>query len=193
MVFTSFLFLKLFTMKKGFSILLLLVLCNFKVLAQNAYIQKETVLLAIPTYEVKLKNVSQQQQQYSNEIKQDRTNLQKKVNSLAGPYNPQAQEAFSQLKKRMKPTDTLKLNLLIEEDKALAKKEETYNAIIKEEYQNKIQPLLDKLNIIIDQYATKQKLDAIYVLEQIQPAIVYINPKRIITNDIIEIVKKEFK
>ena len=93
----------------------------------------------------------------------------------------------------MKPTDTLKLNLLLEEDKALAKKEETYNAIIKEEYQNKIQPLLDKLNIIIDQYASKQKLDAIYVLEQIQPAMVYINPKRIITNDIIEIVKKEFK
>lgn len=161
--------------------------------AQSGFIHRDSVLAAIPTYLSKVEAVAKMQQQYNTEIKDGRTALQQKLNSLVGPYNPQEQELFPVIKQRMKPMDTLQINLLLDEDKSLIKREETYKYMVNMEYMQKVQPILDKVNELITQYAINNKLDAVYIIEQLYPALTYINPKQIITEEIKILVQKEFK
>jgi hypothetical protein len=48
---------------------------------------------------------------------------------------------------------------------------------------------LDKVNQAISSYAKKNKLDGIYILENVSSAMAYINEDQIITQAIIDIVK----
>lgn len=89
----------------------------------------------------------------------------------------------------MNGMDTVKLNLLLDEEKSLKKKEESYNYMLNFTYRNEIQPILNRVNNAISSYAKKNKLDGVYILENISSTMAYINEDQIITQAIIDIVK----
>tara|TARA_Y100000385_G_scaffold253398_1_gene277520 strand:+ start:1567 stop:1938 length:372 start_codon:yes stop_codon:yes gene_type:complete len=117
--------------------------------------------------------------------------LQKKVSELLKPYQPAKNETIAGIKSRMNGMDTIKFNMLLDEEKTLKKKEESYNYMLNFTYNNEIQPIIDKVNDAISNYAKKNKLDGIYILENISPSLAYINEKRIITQAIIDSLKKQ--
>lgn len=166
---------------------------NTATYAQNAYISMDSVYAAVPHYKEKLQNLTETANRYREEITASRKGNQEQLNQLVGPYNPQSNEAFDQIKVRMKDTDALKLDLIIDEDNAITKKEESYNKIVQLEYDKAIKPDQDLVNEVIAAYAKSKKVDAIYSLEQLKPALQYVNPAKIITQDIIAALKKQLK
>ena len=160
--------------------------------AQNyGFIHRDSILKSVPNYIPKLQELSADQKKYAAEVKQGMQDLQSKVSELLKPYKPNKQESIVGIKARMNGMDTIKLNLLLDEEKSLKKKEESYNYMLNFTYNNEIQPIIDKVNDAISNYAKKNKLDGIYILENISPSLAYINEKRIITQVIIDILKKQ--
>ena len=160
--------------------------------AQNyGYIHRDSILKSVPNYLPKLKELSSDQKKYSEEVKQGMEDLQKKVSDLLRPYKPTKNESIVGIKARMNGMDTVRLNLLLDEEKSLKKKEESYNYMLNFTYKNEIQPILDKVNDAISNYAKKNKLDGIYILENMSNALAYINEDRVITQDIINIVRSK--
>jgi Skp family chaperone for outer membrane proteins len=161
--------------------------------AQIAYVSIDSVYAVVPNYKEKLQRLKETATTYREEIAKSRKLNQEKLNQLVGPYNAQTNEAFDKIKLRMKDTDALQLDLLIDEDNAVTKKEEYYNKIIQLEYDKEIKPKVEMVNLVISNYAKSKKLDAIYILEQLKPALQYLNPEKNITQAIIAAIKKERK
>ena len=110
--------------------------------AQNfGYIHRDSILKSVPNYLPKLQELSDNQKKYSAEISQGMENLQQKVSKLLQPYKPTEKENLVGIKARMNPIDTVKLNLLLDEEKSLKKKEESYNYMLNFTYKNEIQPI----------------------------------------------------
>ena len=173
-------------------VLLLLFIAASNVNAQNyGYIHRDSILKSVPNYLPKLRELSSDQKKYSAEVKQGMDDLQRKVSDLLKPYKPVAKESILGIKSRMSGMDTVKLNLLLDEEKSLKKKEESYNYMLNFTYKSEIQPILDKVNDAINSYAKKNKLDGIYILENMSNALAYINEERIVTQDIINIVRSK--
>ena len=160
--------------------------------AQNyGYIHRDSILKSVPNYLPKLQELSSDQKKYSAEVKQGMDDLQRRVSDLLKPYKPVAKESISGIKSRMSDMDTIKLNLLLDEEKSLKKKEESYNYMLNFTYKNEIQPILDKVNDAINNYAKKNKLDGVYILENMSNTLAYINEDRVITQDIINVVRNK--
>ena len=169
---------------------MLFVLSISSLSAQNAYVTIDSIYAAIPGYNVKLESVTAAAKAYQAEITESRKLNQQKLNSLIGPYNPQTNESFDNIKLRMSEKDVLQMQLLVDEDKAISKKEESYDKIVRLEYGKSIQPDIDRVNAIIAKYVKSKKLEAVYILEQIKPALVFVNPEKVITKEIITLLEK---
>ena len=89
----------------------------------------------------------------------------------------------------MNVNDVSKLELILEEDKFIEKKVKNYELLLSTEYKTLVQPILDKVNSAISTYATKNKLDAVYILEQMRPALAYMNKNKDVTQVIIQALK----
>jgi Skp family chaperone for outer membrane proteins len=114
-----------------FMSILLFLLTASTVSAQNyGFIHRDSILKSAPNYIPKLQELSANQKKYSAEIKQGMEDLQSKVSELLKPYKPNEQESIVGIKARMNGLDTVKLNLLLDEEKSLKKKEESYNYML---------------------------------------------------------------
>jgi Skp family chaperone for outer membrane proteins len=58
-------------------------------------------------------------------------------------------------------------------------------------YRNEIQPIVNRVNTAITNYAKKNKLDGVYILENISSSLAYINKERIVTQAIISSLQKQ--
>ena len=57
-------------------------------------------------------------------------------------------------------------------------------------YDSDVQPLINKVTMSIEQYAKLNKIDVVYVIEQLSPAIAYIDKRKNITRKIIAKIEK---
>ncbi len=176
---------------KSILIMLLLASTVQLVQAQNAYVHQNQILAAMQNYQADYVQWDSIRQLYSKDMQVQRNVLQTKLNRLLRPYKPKQNENFLKVKQRMQPTDTLKLNVILDDDRALTQKEKSYQQIVTLEYKKRVQPYIDALNKVMASYAKKKKLNAIYILDQLSPALAYVNPSQVITHDIISLIKKE--
>lgn len=169
------------------------ILILFQVLsAQNfAYVNKDSLLLSIPNYQIKLKSLNETKENFVQELQKNKTELQNKTTSLFSLYNPQTSEDTETIKKRMSKQDLAKLDLLTEESKLIQKKEDTYNDILNTQYNKEIRPLLNQIDEIIKNYSQKNKIDIVYSISDIASSLVYINQDKNITNKIIKEIKNK--
>jgi Skp family chaperone for outer membrane proteins len=100
-------------------------------------------------------------------------------------------ELIEALKSRMTALDVEKLSILQEDDKALSNKYASYNKLLEKQHKQDIQPYLDKVNAAIADYARSNKIDYVWIVDQLKPALAYINQGKDITSTIVGIVNKK--
>jgi Skp family chaperone for outer membrane proteins len=173
-------------------ILIICALASMRVSAQQiAYVYTDSVLLSYPRYATNVLRLDSMKQQYQKELEKDKIQLQERADKLLKPYNKADNETLDMLKKRMAPTDSVKLSDLLEENTMLQNKTKRYDNLLKSLYAQDIQPILDQATKVIADYAVKNNLTAIYSMEQVRTTLVYIDKKRDVTKPIVELMKKK--
>ena len=156
----------------------------------NAYIRRDTLLNVLPGYTSKVKSFDSLKTAFSEELKIDQQKLEQKVNALFTSYSPKSNETTAELIARLSPVDASRYALLQKESTLLEDRSKSYNEILQMNYSQNVQPLLAKLNKTIEQYAVKNRLDMVFILEDIAPALAYINKGKDITDSIILLFNK---
>lgn len=158
--------------------------------AQNhAYVRRDTLLGLLPGYMAELRVLDSLQARFTEELDTERKKLDKKMTVLLAPYHPAPGETPESLAKRLSPTDAARHKLLAKEWELLHEKREHYTSILNERYRHSIQPLLNRLNSSIGRYAEQKNYDMVFILEDIEPALAYINTDRDITSAIIPLIQ----
>jgi Skp family chaperone for outer membrane proteins len=171
-------------------ILLVLVLLSAHVFSQRtAYLYTDSVLLSLPDYKVKMVKLDSVRQNYTKEINVGIADVQSRYEILAATYAPKKNETIQELKKRMSVSDTLRVGLLEKEALQWQEKRAIYDKLIQTQYNQEIQPLLNKVNGVITDYAKANGLSAVYSYEQLRNILIYIDPKQNITGVIVRKLK----
>jgi Skp family chaperone for outer membrane proteins len=158
--------------------------------SQNfAYIKQADVLKALPNYENNIKKADSLKKNFEAEFKISNDAFGTKLNEILKKYNVKENETIETIEARMSELDKAKLDVLKKEEELLRKTEENYNLQLNEFYKNNIQNLLDKLNVEIEKYAKTNKIDAVYIYENLRTALAYIEAKKDITAEIIKRIK----
>jgi Skp family chaperone for outer membrane proteins len=169
---------------------LVVFLANGLLFAQKiAYVQETKILYSLKEYQKQVKEIDSLSKQYKNQIAIKTTESNNKFDKLLAGYKFEQNETIESIKSKMKPADVKKLEALqseLAEIDSQGKKHENELSLI---YKTKIQPKLDSVNKVIEDYAKKNKIDVIYKLENIGSALAYVNKKLEITDEIIKQLK----
>lgn len=174
------------------SLLLIMCLCFFQALWSNpfAYVYRDSILAALPGYGQSIQRIDSLKQVYESELDQTQKQLQQKFSALLSGYSPISNEPLESIRQRMSTVDSLSLNLLLDEDKALQMKSKSYENIVRFVFERDVQPVLDRVNNTIAEYAVQQKIGMVYILEEINQSLAYIDRRRNITQIIIYRLKE---
>ena len=175
--------------KKVFTILTGILFLTHANAQNTVYVNRDSILVSVQEYTIKLNSIEKMKEAYALEIKESNNNLTQKFNDLLSSYNIQQNEDVNSIKSRMKSSDTIRLNILLNEEKSLNAKEKSYHDLLVSEYQKDVQPILNKIDNAISNYAIKNKIDFIYDINTMSPALVYVNRKKNVTKQIIAEVK----
>lgn len=175
-------------------ILVVLLIVPFVLIAQKtnvvkatpiAYIEQSKILKSLKGFEQNSQEVDSLKQVYTQEIQESTKKLEEKISLLLAPYQLKEKETVEAVKAKLKDNDLAKFELYIQESELIDKTTKNYDLSLKTLYDQKIQPLIDKLNKTIEEYAKANKIAVIYTLENIGPALAYIDKEINITNEII--------
>ncbi len=173
-------------------ILLMCVLSSTLTFGQKvAYVYSDSILLSVPGYAKNLQKLDSIRQSFVKDIETSQKALQERYDKLVKPYIPKETETLPLLKKRMAPADTLGLNLILDDSKQLQNKQQTYDRILQANQNKDIQPILDRVKLAVIEYAQDNGLSAVYSMEQIQQALVYVDLRQNITQAVIGRLKKK--
>lgn len=171
---------------------IVLVLCPVVVFGQKiAYIHADSVLQAMPQYRIQEAKLDSVRVAYSKEVDAGTADVQKRYETLVTPYTPKSDETLPVLKQRMSASDTLRLALLQKDATQWQEKRAAYEKMLQTQYTIDVQPLLDKVNGLVADYAKANGLSAVYGFEQLRNLLVYIDPKLNITGIIIRKLKQK--
>ncbi len=169
-----------------------IVLCNVISNAQTniVYMYRDSILAVAPGYIPAIKKVDSLKTVYNNEIQTATQQWQGKIDNLLSPYKPTKEETLEAIKKRMSSTDTTQLSLLLKENTFITEKTKTYNQLYQQAFAKEVQSILNKVDTIISNYAMANKIDFVYMMEELERSIAYMNKKKNITQAIIKEVVK---
>lgn len=177
-------------MKKSF--LLILLMFPLFMYGQNvAYVYADSILISVSGYGKNVMKIDSMRQTMKQELDASQASLQQQYDRLIKPYVAKETETLAALKKRMSAVDTLSLNLIIDDNKQLQAKKQTYDRILQTSYNKDVQPILDKVNNEIAGFARQNKITMVMVVEQMKQALAYIDPKQNITGLIIQKLKEK--
>ncbi|KXH83510.1 OmpH family outer membrane protein [Chryseobacterium kwangjuense] len=162
--------------------------------AQNiAFANRTEILKSIPKYEESLKSIEEQNQKYSEEIKSLQEKLNENLKELTKGYSLEGVSDINQLKSILKDSDSLKFNLILQEKEFVEKKQEAYNNLLQSDYNRTIVPILDKVDVVINNFAIRKKYIAIYDFNTTSGDLIYLDKSKDVTKEIIAEVKTNFK
>lgn len=158
----------------------------------TAFISKEKLYPALKGFNAKKASLDTLRLKLSREIQEEELALQKKFESITGPYTPKQNESVENLQIRMSKTDAEKLRLLQDEQKLHESRIKSYNNQISEQYNHDLKAYIDAAAREIEAYAKKNKIDMIWYLEDVKQVLPYYNASRDITPIIAAQVNKTF-
>lgn len=181
---------------KNIKILSILILFPLVMVAQKnkpqesiAYIEETVILKAAVGFEKNTKEIDSLKTVYTKEIQESQSQLNTKLEALLKPYNFSKEMSLDEVKNKLKDTDKEKLELFLKENELLSKTGENYNMALKNKYDQKVQPILTKINTAIETYAKANGIKVVYTLEKIRPALAYIDKGVNITEEIVKAIK----
>ena len=158
-----------------------------------AYVEEKVLLKALVGYEKNTKSLDSLKQVYSQETANAKKELEKKVAALLAPYGFSSYESVAAIQAKLKPADAEKLALYTKEGELLAKVNANYQLVLQTIYEQKVQPLLDKLNNILANYAKANDIKMIYTFEKIAPSLAYLDKGLDITPEILQLLQDNNK
>lgn len=159
--------------------------------AQNmAFLSKEKLFPMLKGYTAKQAAADTLRVQLSREIQKQQDDLQKKFRELIKSYNPKESETTETIVKRFNSMDQEKFKLLQEEQKLQDTRIKSFNKQLDDLYSRDIKPYLVQMETALQQYAQKNKVDAVWYLEEAGQALPYYNKSRDITAIIADAVNK---
>lgn len=175
------------------SMLFILLCMPLVTLSQNnlqmAYVEENRLLENLDGYAEQIQSLDSLKQAYAKDVKEKNEKLTLKVQTLLANYDLEENESIESIETKLNETDKDKFSLYIEENELMGKVSENYNKMLVTKYEQTVQPLLKKLNNIIDVYAKKNKINIVHKLESLNVA--YINEDMNITEDILKLLEKE--
>ncbi len=183
-------------LKKYF--LIILVILPFALMAQKskskinsqiAYVEQNIILSNLKGYGVYTKEIDSLKQVFAKEIQESTAQLNEKMNTLLKNYQLNQNESIEQIKSKLKENDLSKFELYLKENELIEKSKINYELMLKATYDQKVQPLLNRVNQTIENYATSHGFLIVLTLENMSPAIAYINKGINITNEINALLK----
>jgi Skp family chaperone for outer membrane proteins len=154
-----------------------------------AYIEQNIVLKSAQGYEKNIKEIDSLKKVYSTELKSSIEKLNLNLDNLLKPYSFKSDETLDVIKSKLKPTDLEKLELYLKEKELIDKSQKNYDLVLKTQYEQKIMPIINKINKVIEEYVKANNIKIIYNLENISQSLVYIDKNINITEDIIKLSK----
>lgn len=172
-------------------IILLVAFISFGMLSAQkvAYVQENKILKTISGYETEVKEIDSLTNVYKNEISLKSKENNEKIKKTLSAYKFGEKESLESIKAKLKPADLKKLEQFQKEIEDLDKKGKEYEEKLTGMYKSKVQPKLDKVNKVLEDYSKKNKIDMIYKLENIGSALAYVNNQLDITEEIIKALK----
>jgi len=152
-----------------------------------AYIEQTRVLHSIQGYEESLREIDSLRTMYSLEVKESVEKLQNKINILLEPYQFKQAETIEDMKSKLKGNDIQLFEMYMQESDFITKATKNYELMLQTIYNQKIKPINDKVNKVIEDFAQSQNLSIIYNVESLSTT-VYINQEINITNQIIKLL-----
>jgi Skp family chaperone for outer membrane proteins len=156
---------------------------------KTAFIYESKLLKATPGYEQAIAQMDTLKAQMQKEFQTAQALLNNKVNNLVTPYNFDNETTLEQLQAKLSETDKKKFALLQEESQLLEKQAKAKEEEYQEAYQQKVGTILTKINTTVKDYCKKNKIEILYKLDQLQPAIAYYEENKDITETLIKIIK----
>lgn len=170
-------------------LIFLLLVTSITVTSQNfAYIERDSILNSQPAYKINLTAIDSLKQVYVKQVQEERNNWNSAITAVLSTYNVQENENIDTVKERMNDVDKSKLELLLDEEKLLTKKAKNFDLQLQTKYNETVQPIINKINSTIENYAKKEKIDVVYTIEELSPALAYINKSKNITTAIIKLL-----
>lgn len=157
---------------------------------QQAHIYRDSIYMQLKGYAEKSKALDSIKQSYAKEIQEQQIKTQEKYLALAKSYQAKNTETLEQLKARMNATDLEKLSLIEQETKFLDTRIKSYNKLLDEQYKKDIEPYITKINTAITTYATKNKIEYVWIMEEQAGRLAYSAKKNNITKAIINLINK---
>lgn len=156
---------------------------------KNAYIEQTELLKSLKGYEENVKLVDSTKKVYSQEIQDVQKKLNEKFQALIKNYNVTDKDTNETLKAKLSEIDKSKFELYQEESKLIEKSTKNYDLMLQTLFNEKVQPLLDKLNKSIENYAKTNKIEMVFILENFGSALAYIDKSKNITEEIKKMLK----
>lgn len=154
-----------------------------------AYIEQNKILKSLEGFEKNTKEVDSLKQLYTKEIQESTNQLTEKINTLLKPYQVSDKETIETIKAKLKENDLVKFELYVKENDLIEKSKKNYDLMIKTMFEQKVQTLLNKVNATIEAYAKSNKIVVVYILENLSPALAYIDKGIDITDEINALLK----
>lgn len=160
-------------------------------IAQRVCFVNETKLLKeVPNYIKNLTEVDSIKKEFIIEITDKKSTLDKKIEQLIQSYGLNKDVNKEVILSKLSETDKKRIELFQEENQLLEKqaqvKEEEYQAI----YNEKVGLIIEKVNKIVQDYCKKNKIEVLFKIDQLQPAIAYYDESKDVTEVIIKLVKE---
>lgn len=154
-----------------------------------AYIEETKILEAISGYETALKTIDSLRQDFNDELKEKKQNLNDKLQVLLSDYEITAEDTTESLEAKLNEEDKEKYALYKNEGELINQYSKNYKTTLEKKYNELVRPLLDRVDSIIAKYAEDNKIVVVYKYESLNVA--YLNESLDITEAIIEVMKKD--
>ena len=168
--------------------LILLIFIPFLSFAQKnskiAYVEEAKLLEKIDGYEQNIKEIDSLKKAYSAEIATKTQELDNKFKALISGYDIANNETDESLVAKLNDEDKAMYDLLKQNSESLKNTAKSYNNMLEIKQNKKVQPLLDNVNKIIEDYTKSNGIGIVYTFERMNVA--FIDDKLNITEEIIK-------
>ena len=174
-------------------IILLFCLTLYSNAQKIAFVNEEKLLKEIPNYQIALKTTDSIKKVFVDEITNYQNELDQKTDALLINYQLTKASDAQKILSSLSEVDKKKYEILQDEylllQKKAKQKEEEFNLVYKE----KVNPVLQSIDQLIQAYCKQNKIDLLLKTVTIQPAVAYYDENKNMTTQIIAFIKSRLK
>lgn len=171
------------------SLLFIFQLIPFLTFSQNfAFIKEEKLLASIPEYNIVNKSLDSLKVVLKQESKAIQVENQNRILKLFEAHHIYEEPLLENLYLQLKKVDTKAYQKLLNEQEQLIQTIKAKELVFHQAYKNKMMPIIERTNLIVQEYCKSKGISALYKLDQIESNMAYLDTKLDITEELIKYI-----